>query len=395
MEFFNLKKSRLFWMVLLLILFNWSLHNLELIWRSLMFFFRIISPVLVAVALVFIIGVFVDILEEKVFPYKPGKDRYNQWRRVIAVVSSVILVFGFFTVVLIILVPQIIEALYNLSSQIPDMGKRIERVVTKASQSYPQLSEWMRLDELDSEGITSMISQFLTSQLPDALQSVVRMTSSLFNVIFNLFVGLIIAIYFLLQRERILRGIHKLLYAFTNQEFTRRTSKLFMLTAKAIKNFVTGQLIEVMNMAVMTYVAMLIFRIPSALLVSFIIGLMSLVPLFGSIIGVALGFVIVMIADFTKALIFLVIVIIIIQIENYFIYPKIVGGKTGTPPLIVLLAVTVFGNLFGLLGMIVGVPLAAIVWTLLMEAINSRINRKLVENSIHTQPVRVVRTRDD
>lgn len=395
MEFFNLKKSRLFWMVLLLILFNWSLHNLELIWHSLMFFFRMISPILVAVALVFIIGVFVDILEEKFFPFKPGKERYNKWRRVIAVVSSVILVFGFFIVVLIILVPQIIEALYNLSSQIPDMGKRIERVVTKATQAYPQLSEWMRLDELDSEGITSMISQFLTSQLPDALQSVVQMTSSLFNVIFNLFVGLIIAIYFLLQRERILRGIHKLLYAFTNQEFTRRTSKLFTLTAKAIKNFVTGQLIEVMNMAVMTYVAMLIFRIPSALLVSFIIGLMSLVPLFGSIIGVALGFVIVMIADFTKALIFLVIVIIIIQIENYFIYPKIVGGKTGTPPLIVLLAVTVFGNLFGLLGMIVGVPLAAIVWTLLMEAINSRINRKLVENSIHSQPVRVVRTRDD
>lgn len=391
MEIFNFKKSRLFWMLILILLFNWSLHHISVIWNAFLFLLRMISPLLVGISLVFIIGVIVDILEDKVFPYRPEKNNYNKWRRVLSVVSSVLLVLAFFVIVLIILIPQIVEALQNLGTQMPDMAERIEQFITRTTSRYPQVSDWLGVSNLDAEEITSMLSGFLTTQLPDALKSVVSLTSSVFNVIFNLFVGLIIAIYFLLQRERILRGIHQLLYAFTNKEFTRKTSKLFALTASAIKNFVTGQLIEVMNMAVMTYLAMVIFRIPTPLLVSFIIGLLSLIPLFGSIIGVGLGFVIVAITNFNKALLFLLIVIIIIQIENYLIYPKIVGSRTGTPPLIVLLAVTIFGNLFGLIGMIVGVPFAAIIWTLLSEATRSRIQRKLKDEAVNHNPVRVIR----
>lgn len=393
MEFFRFKKNQLFWLLVFIILFNWSLHNLGVIWNAINFLIRMMMPILVGIAFVFIIGVFVDILEEKIFKYRPGKDRYNKWRRVMSVLSSVILVIGFLVIVLLILIPQIILALQNLGEQMPNMAKRIEHFIGGFIFKYPEMSHTLGIDHLDSTQITNIVSGFLTDQLPDALSSVVSITSSVFNVVFNLFVGLIIAIYVLLQRERILKGLHRLLYAFTNKEFTRRTSKLFALTASAIKNFVTGQFIEVINMAILTYLGMVLFRIPSALLVSFIIGLLSMVPLFGSIIGVALGFIIVAIIDFSKVFLFLLIVIIIIQIENYFIYPKIVGGKTGTPPLIVLLAVTIFGNLFGLMGMIVGVPLAAIVWTLLMEATRSRISKKLVAESIDTNPVRVTRTK--
>ncbi|HHT20401.1 MAG TPA: AI-2E family transporter [Tissierellia bacterium] len=394
MEFFSFKKSRLFWLLVFIILFNWSLNNLGVIWQALLFLTRMMMPILVGIALVFIIGVFVDILEEKIFKFRPGRDRYNKWRRVLSVLSSVVLVIGFTVIVLVILIPQIILALQNLGEQMPSMAKRIEHFISGFIDKYPEMSHNLGIDHLDSTQITNLISGFLTDQLPDALGSIVSITSSVFNVVFNLFVGLIIAIYVLLQRERILKGLHRLLFAFTNKEFTRRTSKLFVLTASAIKNFVSGQFIEVINMGILTYLGMLVFGIPSALLVAFIIGLMSLVPLFGSIIGVGLGFIIVAISDISKAFIFLVIVIILIQIENYFIYPRIVGGKTGTPPLIVLLAVTVFGNLFGLMGMIVGVPLAAIIWTLLMEATRSRISTKLIEDSIDSQPVRVIRTRD-
>lgn len=391
MEHFDFKKSRIFWMILTIITFNWALNHLEVIWRAFQFLSKISMPVLIGVAFAFIISVFVDLIEEKVLKYQVGKDRYNRIRRPLSVTISVVIVIGFIVIVSVIIIPQIIQALQSLGNQIPSMAERIQRFLDRLAGRYPQFGEWINLEQINTKTITDYFTSFFTNKLPTALGSLVSVTSSVFNVVVNLFLGLILAIYFLLQRERILKGLTQIVYAFTNKEFTRRTTKLFNLTALSIKNFVTGQMIEAINVGLLTYLAMIVFSVPSALLVSFLVGITAMIPLFGAFIGVGLGFIIVAINNLNKALLFLVLVIIVIQLDNYFLYPRVVGNKTGTPPVIILLAVTIFGNLFGLVGMIIGVPLSAIIWTLLMESTRSRIQSKLETVEVETQPVRTVR----
>lgn len=391
METFNFRKSRIFWMIMVAIAFNWALHHLGAIWSALMFILRIILPVIIGIALAFIIGVFVDLIEDKILPYKPERTHYNKLRRIISVSTSVIIVIGSLAIISIVIIPRIIESLQSLGKQMPYFAQRIQQFIDQLVGRYPQFGEWVNLEELDSQAITQYVSNLFTNQLPKALGSLVSVTNSVFNVLFNLLLGIILAIYFLLQRERIVKGFHQIVYAFTNKEFTRRTTKLFHLTDMAIKNFVTGQMIEAINVGILTYLGMIIFSIPSALLVSFIVGLTAMIPLFGSLIGVGLGFLIVAIANFSKAFWFLLIVIVVIQLDNYLLYPRVVGNKTGTPPIIILLAVTLFGNLFGLVGMIIGVPIAAIVYSLITEATRSRIKKKLRAEELKTVPVRSTR----
>lgn len=393
MDTFNFKRSRIFWMVIIAIAFNWALHHLGVIWRALNFVLRIAMPVIIGFALSFIIGVFVDIIEERALPFKPDRDRYNKLRRPLSVVISVVLVLGFFAVISIIIIPQIIEALQSLGKQMPSFVLRIQQYLDRLAGRWPQVADLINIDSIDSQAVTDYITNFFTNRLPGALGSLVSVTNSVFSVVVNLFLGIVLAIYFLLQRERILRGVHQITYAFTNKEFTRRTTKLFHLTSTSIKNFVTGQMIEAINVGLLTYFAMLIFSIPSAFLVGFVVGITAMIPLFGAFIGVGFGFIVVAIADFSKAFWFLLIVIIVIQLDNYLLYPRVVGNKTGTPPIIILLAVTLFGNLFGLVGMIIGVPIAAIIYSLIMEATSSRIRKKLASEQPTSPPVRVVRTK--
>lgn len=387
---FKFKRSSLFWMVLIAILFNWSLHHLGKLWEAFQYLLKLSLPIVVGIALTFFIGVFVDVIESRLLKASATHKKYNSYRRPISVFLAILLVIGFFVILIVFIIPLILQNIQDFGKQVPAFIERLDTWLRTLAEKNPAVNEWLLKSNINSEEITKYLTNFFSDQLPTALGSFIRFTSSIITIVFTLVISLIFSIYFLLQKEAIISHLLKILYAFTSEKTTQRVSKLMNLTATAFKNFVTGQLIEGINVGILMYVSMLIFKFPQPFLVSFIIGLTALIPMFGSFIGVGLGAMIVGIVDPSKVLWFVLMAIIVIQFDNNVIYPKVVGDKMGTPAIIVLLAVTFFGNLFGLVGMIIGVPIASIIYSIISEVSHKRVQDKLEVKPL-SKPVRVPR----
>ena len=189
--------------------------------------------------------------------------------------------------------------------------------------------------------------------------------------------SVIIAVYVLAQKERIGRFAHRCVEAFLPRRLSGNVSRICTMAADTFSSFIGGQLMDSCILGLLCFVGMMIFRFPYAYVISVVIGVTSLVPLVGAFVGIVIGALLILTIDPIKALLFIVFVLVLQQIEGNLIYPKVVGKAVGLPGVIVLSAVLVGGNIAGILGSICAVPVSAILYTMLREAVNSRLSRRV------------------
>ncbi|MDF2543577.1 MAG: family transporter [Herbinix sp.] len=368
----NIKK--LLGIITFAILLYVGLQNLNLVMNNIAAVFGLIFPFLLGAAIAFILNVPMRSIETKLFTNrKAGKIKWEKLKRPISLILTLLMFIGIILIVVFLVIPEIVNTIPIVSDRatffIDNMEQRIDDLLVK----YPSLMDQIKHMDINWEQIGQGIFDLLRNSGGNFVISTIGVATSILGGVVNFFLGLIFAIYILMQKEKLGFQVKKLLYAYLPEQAADRIVSVCHLSGQTFARFLSGQCLEAVILGMMFFIAMIIFRFPYALMISVLIGFLALIPIFGSFIGCFIGAFLILIMDPTKAFWFIIMFIIIQQIEGNFIYPRVVGGSVGLPSMWVLVAVTIGGSTMGIAGMLIFIPLTSVVYTLLREAVNRRL----------------------
>jgi predicted PurR-regulated permease PerM len=323
---------------------------------------NMLSPFITGAIIAFILNVIVNILENGVLK------KVKKGKRAISLISSLIIVFGFIVILLFILIPQLKNAGMIFVENIPEYQETIYELGTKIGLSKEQLAFF----ELDNNKLRDELTLLVTENSANLINMSFGFASSLVEAVTNFFVGLVFAIYVLIEKENLKRQFSKLLDRVLDKKKYEKTIKVLSLTNLTFSNFIKVQFVEACILGILCFIGMICFGLPYAATISVVIGFTALIPIFGAFIGCVLGAFLIFMVSPAQALIFVLFFLVLQQIEGNLIYPKVVGGKIGLPSIWVLVGVIAGGALGGVFGMLIGVPILSVVYALLKEFVNTR-----------------------
>lgn len=351
-----------------------ALFNMNTTMSLLGWIIAILNPFLTGLVVAFIINIIMKYLENKAFRFldKPKFKLWQKLKRPVCMLLSFLIIILAITAVIFFIGPQLIQSVRLLSNNMPVYISYLQNLTTTVLGWFNLSVEDLGSFAVDWNSLFDKISSILANISPRVLNFATGFTSALFNF----FMGIIFAMYLLLGKEKLLRDLKLTSKAILSpQNFSSAKS----IAAKAnliFTSFVVGQLTEAVILGVMYFIGTSIFRMPYAPLISTIMAVCSLIPMFGPIIGaIPSAFILLMVSP-NLAIIFIIMAVVFQQIEGNFIYPKVVGDSVGLPGIWVLFSILVGGSLFGAVGMILSVPIASLLYALIREFVYDRLKEK-------------------
>lgn len=362
------------------IFFYWLLHETERVKTVWMFIKNLFSPFVVGAALAFVLNVPMRGIERWFSSVKN-----KSLRRVVAVLLTFIFIALVLFVVFRLLLPQIIETIENLIERLPVFINGIREQVEKFLSDNPQMMEWLwantDLENFDWKSLIDQAVSIAGNSVTMILGGVWKTIAGLSTGIFNAVVSLVFAIYCLFRKEILSRQARRIAYSFLPEKVCDISIRILRLTNATFSNFISGQCLEACILGSLFAISMLIFRMPYIPLVSVLVAVTALVPIVGAFVGCILGAFFILVDNPLQAVWFVVMFLILQQFENNVIYPKVVGKSVGLPGMWVLLAVSIGGELMGVAGMLLMIPLSSVLYTLLREITAVRLERLGIEQS--------------
>lgn len=368
----DLIKNRKVLMValLLVVVLFWSRIS-----EALSFLTGILKPFILGGALAFILNLPLSFLEKKVF--RNLKGRGEKFKRPLSIFLSLVFVLLLILILLLTVVPEVISAFESIISSIPSLVTRVESwsndVLTPVLKNNPELLKSL---ETNWDSLLSKSLSFLKDGLSALLSSTLVAANSLISSITSFVVALIFAIYVLGDKERLERQFRSLLKAYTSKETEEYVLHVFSVLHRSFSSFISGQCLEAVILGSIFILVLSILRFPYSVMIGVVVMFSALLPIVGAFIACIFGAFIILLSSPVKALYFVVIFLIIQQLENNLIYPRVVGSSVGLPALWVFFAVTLGGALFGVLGMLFFIPVFSAVFVLLKEDVGRRIRLK-------------------
>lgn len=360
------------------IVLYWGLRHSEQPIAILKGMLSIISPFIVGLCIAFVVNVLMRLLENvwcRIWK-KSKKDIVHKLKRPICLVLSVLLVLGAVCALFFMIIPEFISTIKTFIESTPQYVKQIEgwwksldSLAERFGMVLPELT-------LDHNRIINFVNSILRDNDNLIVNKTVDITTSILSGVVNFVIAFAFSIYVLAQKEKLARQSKKVLYAFFKESRVDRLLEIITLTNHTFTSFVTGQLTEAVIIGVLCFIGMIIFGMPYAPIISVLVGATALIPVFGAFIGTAIGAFLILLVSPVKALIFVIFILILQQLEGNLIYPRVVGKSVGLPGIWVLFAVTVGNGLMGVVGMLFSVPLCALLYTLLRKTVASRISAK-------------------
>lgn len=338
----------------------------------------ILVPFLAGGAIAFVLNIPMRAIEEKLLGRWKGKWA-NRIKRPLCLFLSIVLIVAILAFVIIMVVPKLQETVVLLGVQVPVFAKELLTKLEEMASSDPALLE--KLNELekvkiDWNALFDKAGGFLATGMGSVLNSAVVVASSIIGGVVNAFIAIVFAIYILAQKEKLSDQGHRILSAYLPAGVCSEVERVLSLLYRNFSNFISGQCLEAVILGTMFVVAMTILRFPYALLIGVLIAFLALIPIVGAFVGCFLGALLLLMNDPVQAVGFVVLFLVLQQIEGNLIYPHVVGGSVGLPSLWVLVAVSVGGSLFGIVGMLCFIPLVSTGYTLLRENVNARNQKK-------------------
>lgn len=372
----NRKKIRgliLFTIFVLVLLWNY-----ELLIDGIKFLWHVISPFVLGGVIAFIVNIPMTFLEGKLF----GKSKKEEKRwalkigRPFSLVITLVLIIGIVAIVFGVVVPELGNTILNLGKTLQEFIPEVQAWALKLFEENEDAVKWISGVELEWDVMLEKLMDFLKNGVGSVFGSTFAAAKSIISGVANFFIGLVFACYILLQKEKLGEQVKKLMYAFMPEDWREILLALGTVINKSFTNFFTGQCLEAVILGLMFLLVMAIFRFPYALLISVVITFTALVPIFGSFIGCAVGVLLIFMISPVKSMIFIVVFLVLQQIEGNFIYPHVVGNSVGLPSIWVLVAVTVGANIMGVVGILISIPLMSVVYTMLRGIVNRRLGLK-------------------
>lgn len=355
---------------MLLITYTVVLFLLAMNYRSVLDIIKqsigLLKPFLYGIALAYVFY-----LPMKYFLRKLPK-QIQKGRTIWAAGCALLVILIVFAFIFNIVVPQVIDSITSLANALP----------TYIDEMQITIDTWMNKFDISKQvmdqivAYSAQIQETLLNVVSNLLPQIVSATKGLTTSIANVFMALVIAVYILFSREKLQRQVKNMLYAFSNDKVNDYVLHIGHIANTIFAKFISGQLVEAIIIGVLCYIGCILLKIPYAPIVSVVIGCTNIIPIFGPIIGTAIcGFLILFVSPI-KAIAFVIFGICLQQFESNLIYPRVVGSSVGLSGLWVLFAITVGGGLFGLGGMVLGLPSFAVLYTLVKEEMNRRIALK-------------------
>ena len=361
------------------ILFFLVLSRLDAVAEVIGFVFNLLMPFIIGLVFAYLLSPLVDWFEDRCFKpllKKITKKECVKPARVIAIVITYLLVFVILGGMGVLAVQQLIESLTGLIRNLSNYFGRLEGWVLGFVEGNPQLTKFISEQFTSIAGsISSWATNDLLPQLTNMAGGVTVGLMTTVTIITNLLVGLVVSIYILFGKESFFAQTKKFTYAVFSIKTTNALIRMMRRADRIFGQFVKGKLIEALIVGMLTFVGMSIFDMPFATLIAVIIGLTNIIPFFGPIIGMVVSIVLILMVDPMTALYFTIFIIVIQQLDGNLIGPKILGESTGLSSFWVIFSIMVFGGIFGVVGMLIGVPTFALLYSLICEVAENRLKK--------------------
>lgn len=355
--------------VILGIICYWGLNHYEMIFKSISKLISVIMPFILGFIIAFILNVLM-IRVEKVLNKFFTTNKFQIIKRIASIILSILILLGVLLLVVKLVIPEISNAIKLITTSLPEVFETLEKWSKGDSGISLQLKSFF--DTVDVQSLTSEFSEFAKIGFTGVLGSTVDILSMFVNGIFNIIVGFVFAIYILMSKETLKRQTRKLLSACLPPRITNKIIEIATISRTTFTNFIIGQTIEAIILGSLCALGMKIFGFPYAPMVGTLVGITAFIPIIGAFIGGGIGTFMIMTVDPMQALLFIIYLVILQQIEGDLIYPRVVGSSVGLPSIWVLFAVTVGGGLWGIVGVLFSVPTLSVIYLLLKEYINNR-----------------------
>ena len=353
------------------------LVNFEKILSILGYIINIFSPFIFGAIVAFVLNVLVNFIERKLF----GKVKKKTWlkiKRPLSIAISVVLVIFIIVFIMNLLIPQLKNSVSLFTDSLPTYKEDIINIMNKFNLEETTIKKVS--DYLDNFG--KVITDYIKGNSKDVITVTTEVATSLIAIISKAVIAIVFAIYIIAQKETLKRQFNKLMNAYLKPRTVDRINKYASMANTTFSNFVTGQCLEALIFGSLCFLGMLILRLPYATTIAVLLGFTALIPVFGAFIGTFLGAFLILMISPIKAIIFVVFILVLQQIEGNLIYPKVVGKSVGLPGIWVLLSVTIAASVGGILGMLIATPLCSLLYILLRQAVNDRINSNKIVNRV-------------
>ena len=362
------KKDMIKFIIFAVVLIFVFIHIKE-IWNFLGFILQLIMPFILGIVIAFVLNILINLIEKKLLNKAKMGDKS---KRTISLLLSFAIVFTFIVVLLLLIIPQLKNTVELFVDNMPMYEENVKELLDKFNINPEIVTEI----EEGVKNFGTVAIEFIKNNTDHILEVTLGVASNVISIIVNTVIALVFAIYLLVQKEKLLSQLNKVLKAYLPLNKVSKIRDIAKLSNRICANFVSGQCLEAVIIGVLCFIGMLILGIPYAATISVLIGVTALIPVYGAFIGTIFGAFLIFMVSPIKALIFIIFIIILQQFEGNLIYPKVVGKSVGLPGIWVFVAVTIGASLAGIVGMLISVPIVSILYSILATDVNYRINAK-------------------
>ena len=380
----NMRKIR--WLIAFAVLLYLGIQNLAVVLKYVKLLWGLLLPFVLGGAMAFVLNVPMSFIERHLF----GKAREKNNKagrtaaklaRPVSLVLSIVFVILLILIVVLVVAPELGTTLVSVVKKVEEDIPLAQKWITDTFNGDSEIVKWASAIEIDPQKILDSIVSVLKNGADNLVSSTITVTMGIVSMAVNFAIGFVFACYVLLQKEKLGKQVLKATYAILPVKVVEYQSHVCTLASKIFASFITGQCIEAVILGSMFFVTMTIGRFPYAMLIGVLISFTALIPVFGGIIGCWVGFFLILMVSPLKAFMFLGLFLILQQIEGNLIYPHVVGNSVGLPAIWVLVAVTLDGNLMGIVGMLIFIPLVSVLYALFREWVYARLDKKKVKIS--------------
>lgn len=355
------------------------LWKYDVVMDAFRFVLNILYPFLLGGAIAIVLSVPMNFVERKLFTErklpKKYKRKYARGISLLIVLSGVI---GLLAIIMFGLIPQLAGTFASLGKSIQDFIPQLQEWADHWFHNNKEIMNVVNNLEFDWNKVMEAAMEFLKNGAGSMLESTINTAKNIIGAVGTFFIAFVFAMYILLQKEKLGRQAKKVLFAFVRKGRAEAALEVLALTYKTFSSFLTGQCVEALILGSMFVIAMTLLRLPYALLTGIVIAFTALIPIFGAFIGCAVGAFLIFMVSPVQALIFIVLFLVLQQIEGNLIYPHVVGNSVGLPSIWVLAAVSIGGSLMGIVGMLIFIPLMSVFYALFREVVYIKLRQKKI-----------------
>ena len=353
------------------------IQNYRIVFHAIGTILNLLSPFLIGGVIAFIINVPMRAIERRLLI---NCRKFDKFRRVCAYLLTLILIIGIFALALFVIIPEIGNTIMIIIAQVPGAFANFQKWIYEITADIPNVQSYLNDLDLDWAKISSHAVNIIKTASTTLISSSFSIVSSLIGGVTTFVISFTFSIYLVFQKEKLASQLKQILYALCKDKIADYLIHVGRLSNNIFSSFLSGQCIEAVILGTMFFCVLSILQLPYALLIGVVIAITALIPIFGAFIGCAVGVFLIVMVNPIQALWFVIIFLILQQIEGNLIYPHVVGGSIGLPSIWVLAAVSLGCSLFGIAGILLFIPLCSVLYSLLRSFVKNRLRQKGVSS---------------